>query len=194
MSDMAKQLQSNVVFHSYYLQLMHAIDLFPRMTLNTLYTYIPLAKFHAERHFIYITAHRDESKEELQSYYKLTDEEMKEITKEWSDEFLVPMEDTELSDLDIIESPLVTRMEYDGPRNTKKKNKKEEVQDIDSEEKDSASEETVPDSTGGGGGDEVNQEDEGEEDKQEKGEVTLPKNPLTEAETSKKSKVYLKKP
>jgi hypothetical protein len=70
----------------------------------------------------------------------------------------------------------------------KKKKKKEEVQDIDSEEKDNASEETVSDSPAGGGGDEVNQEEEGEEDKQEKGEVTPPKDPLTEAETSKKRK------
>jgi hypothetical protein len=52
----------------------------------------------------------------------------------------------------------------------------------------------VPDSPGGGGGDEVNQEEEGEEDKQEKGEVTPPKDPLTEVETSKKRKVSLQKP
>jgi hypothetical protein len=58
---------------------------------------------------------RDESKEELQSYYKLTDEDMEEITKEWPAEFLVPVEQTELSDPDIIGSPLVTREEYDGP-------------------------------------------------------------------------------
>jgi hypothetical protein len=91
-SDMVKQWQSNVVFHAYYLQLKCAIESFPRMTLNTLHTYRPLAKFHADRHFIYITARRDESKEELQSYYKLTDEDMEEITKEWPAEFLVPVE------------------------------------------------------------------------------------------------------
>jgi hypothetical protein len=34
----------------------------------------------------------------LQSYYKLTDEDMEEITKEWPAEFLVPVEDAELSD------------------------------------------------------------------------------------------------
>jgi len=33
---------------------------------------------------------------------------MEEITKEWSTEFLVLVEDAELSDPDIIESPLVT--------------------------------------------------------------------------------------
>jgi hypothetical protein len=66
------------------------------------------------RHFIYITARRDESKEELQSYYKLTDEDMEEITKEWPAKFLVPVEQTELSDPDIIGIPLVTQTEYDG--------------------------------------------------------------------------------
>jgi hypothetical protein len=41
----------------------------------------------------------------------------------------------------------------------------------------------------------VNQEEGGEEgDKQEKGEVTLPKDPLTEAKTSKKRKVSPEKP
>jgi hypothetical protein len=119
---------------------------------------------------------------------------MEEITKEWPAEFLVPVEDAELSDPDIIGSPLVTRTEYDGQSSAKKKKKKEEVQDIDSEEKDNASEETAPDSPAGGGGDEVNQEEEGEEDKQEKGEVTPPKDPLTEAETSKKRKVSPQKP
>jgi hypothetical protein len=63
------------------------------------------------------------------------------------------------------------------------------VQDISS-----ASEETVSDSPRGGGGDEVNQEEEGEEDKKEKGEVTLPKDPLIEADTSNKRKFSSKKP
>jgi hypothetical protein len=84
-NDMSKQWQSNVVFHAYYQQLKRAIEAFPCMTPNTLHQYRPLAKFHADRHFIYITARRDESKEELQSYYKLTDEDMEEITKEWLD-------------------------------------------------------------------------------------------------------------
>jgi hypothetical protein len=81
-SDMVKKWKSNAVFHTYYLQLKHAIKSFPRMTMNTLHTYKMLAKFCADRHFIYITAGRDKSKEELQSYYKLTDEDMGEITKE----------------------------------------------------------------------------------------------------------------
>ena len=53
----------------------------------------------------------------------------------------------------------------------------------------------MPDSPARGGGDEVNQEEGGEErDKHEKGKVTPPKDPLTEAETSKKRKVSSEKP
>jgi hypothetical protein len=64
-SDMVKQWKSNVVFHAYYLHLECAIESFPQMTPKTLHTYRPLAKFHVDRHFIYITACRDESKEEM---------------------------------------------------------------------------------------------------------------------------------
>jgi hypothetical protein len=127
MSDMVNQWQSNVVFHAYYLQLKHAIESFPRMTPNTLHTYRPLEKFHADQHFIYITACRDESKYELQSYYKLTNEDMEEITKEWPTKLLVLVEDAEISDPDIIRSPLVNQTEYDGQSIAKKKKKKEEL-------------------------------------------------------------------
>jgi hypothetical protein len=114
----------------------------------------------------------------MHSYYKLTKEDMEEITNEWPVEFLVPVEQIELSYLDIIGSPVVTREEYYGPSSAKKTKKKEEVQDINN-----ASEKTIVDSPGGGGGDKVNQEEEGEEYKKDKGEVTLPKYPLTEAKT-----------
>jgi hypothetical protein len=73
---MKKQWQSNMMFHTYYLQLKRAIESFPHMTLNTLHRFRLLAKFCADMNFIYITAHRDEQKEELQSYYKLTEEDM----------------------------------------------------------------------------------------------------------------------
>jgi hypothetical protein len=56
----------------------------------------------------------DESKEELHSYYKLIDEDMEQIMKEWSTEFLLLVDDVELSDLDIIGSPLVTWFEHLG--------------------------------------------------------------------------------
>jgi hypothetical protein len=72
------------------------------MTLNTLHHYISLSKFHTDQHFIYIIVCRDESKEELKSYYKLIDEDMEEITKEWPTEFLVPFEDAKISNLNII--------------------------------------------------------------------------------------------
>jgi hypothetical protein len=52
------------------------------MTPNTLDMFTPLMKFHIDRHFIYVTARVDENKEELQSYYKLTEEDLEEITKE----------------------------------------------------------------------------------------------------------------
>jgi hypothetical protein len=95
------------------------------MTPNTLHQYRPLAKFHADQHFIYITARRDESKEELQSYYKLTEEYMEEITKEWLADFLIPVDDAELSNPVIIGSPLVTQVEHVGKRRAKKNKKKE---------------------------------------------------------------------
>jgi hypothetical protein len=79
-----------------------------------LHQYRPLAKFHVDRNFIYITAHRDERKEKLQSYYKMTDGDIEEITKEWPIEFLVLVDDEKLFDLDIIEIPLVTRAEHVG--------------------------------------------------------------------------------
>jgi hypothetical protein len=70
---------------------------------------------------------------------------MEDITKEWSVEFLVSVEQTELFDPDIIGVPLITRMEWDGPSNAKNKKKKEEVQEIKN-----ASKETAYESLGGG--------------------------------------------
>jgi hypothetical protein len=62
-SNMEKKWQSNMVFHTYYLQLKRAIEYFPRMMLNTLHRFRPIAKFRADRHFIYITVCGDEHKE-----------------------------------------------------------------------------------------------------------------------------------
>jgi uncharacterized protein YsxB (DUF464 family) len=80
-----------MVFHTYYLQLKRAIESFPQMISNTLHRFRPFLKFRADRHFIYINARGDEQKEELQSYYKLTEEDMEEITKEWPAKFLIPV-------------------------------------------------------------------------------------------------------
>jgi hypothetical protein len=81
-SDMGKQWQLNVVFHTYYLHLKWAIESVPHLMLNTLDRFRPLMKFRVDRNFTYITARIDESKEEIQFYYKLTEEDLEEITKE----------------------------------------------------------------------------------------------------------------
>jgi hypothetical protein len=84
---------------------------------------------------------------------------------------------------------MVTCEEYDAPSNNKKK-KKEEVQELSN-----ASNETTPNSLEGGGCDEVyKEEDKREEDKKKQGELTPPKDPLKETETSKKGKGSLMKP
>jgi hypothetical protein len=59
---------------------------------------------------------------------------MEDITKEWLTEFLVLVEDEDLSDADIIGTPLVTRVKHVGRSSAKKKKKKVEVQEIDEEE------------------------------------------------------------
>jgi len=52
------------------------------------------------------------------------DEDMEQITKEWSEEFLVPIADEKLFEYDIIGSPLVNRVEHVGQSNGTKKKKK----------------------------------------------------------------------
>jgi hypothetical protein len=150
-NDMSKQWQLNTVFHAYYQQIKVSIESFPHMTPHTLYQYRSITKFCADQHFIYITACKDESKEELHSYYKLTDEDMEQITKEWLEEFCVPVAYAEPSDDEIIGSPLVTRVKHVGHTNAKKKKKKEEVQDVETDEKDNVSEGNGSGSLGGGG-------------------------------------------
>jgi hypothetical protein len=173
-----------MLFHTYYLQLKRAIESFPRIMLNTLHRFRPFAKFHVDSNFIYITERRDESKEELQSYYNLTEEKLEEITKDLPKQFLVLVDQAELSDSDLVGIHVVTREEYDAPNSSKKK-KKEDVHEINR-----ASEETASNSPSGGGDDEVHQEEGGEKEKHELGEVTPPRDPLPETEASKKRKVY----
>jgi hypothetical protein len=72
-NDMNKQWQYNVIFHTYYSQLKVTIQSEPRMTPNNLHRFRPLMKFNVDRHFIYIIARADEHKEQLQSYYKMTE-------------------------------------------------------------------------------------------------------------------------
>jgi hypothetical protein len=82
-------------------------------------------KFSVDHHFIYITMHVDEHKQQLQSYYKLTEEDIKEITKDWSVDLLIPTNPMEFSDVD---SPKAAQ-DTPGPSKMKKP---EEVHDVDS--------------------------------------------------------------
>jgi hypothetical protein len=56
--------------------------------------------FSADRHFIYITTCDDKQKKQLQSYYKLIEEELEETTKDWSTNILIPTDPIEISDVD----------------------------------------------------------------------------------------------
>jgi hypothetical protein len=131
-TDMNKQWQSNVVFHTYYNQLKVAIQSAPRITPNTLHRFWPLMKLSADHHFIYITMHVDGHKQQLQSYYKLTEDDLEEITKEWSTNLLVSVDPVEISNVD---SPK-TAQDTLGPIKTKKN---EEAQDVNNTSTETAS-------------------------------------------------------
>jgi hypothetical protein len=81
--------------------------------------------FNVDRHFTYITTCTDEHKQKLQSYYKLTEDDLEKITKEWSTDLLVPANPAEMSDVDSPETMLDTL----GPSKTKKN---DEVYDVHS--------------------------------------------------------------
>jgi SET domain-containing protein len=42
----------------------------------------------------------DEHQEKLQSYYKIIEEDLEEITKEWSVDLLIPSNPVDISDID----------------------------------------------------------------------------------------------
>jgi hypothetical protein len=166
----------NVVFHTYYLQLNRAIKVFPHMTLNTLYRFKPLIKFCADRHFIYITARANEHKEELQSYYKLTEEDIEEIIKDWLADLLISVDPAEMSDPELIGSSKATHKEHDTP-GTNRWKKIEEVQNLSS-----ALDETSLVSPRRGGDDKVDREETNDkEDQQKQGEVRTPRDLVDEA-------------
>jgi hypothetical protein len=123
-NDMNKKWKSNVIFHTYYTHLKLAIQFEPRMTLNTLHRFRPLMKFSVDLHFIYITSHTNEHKEQLQSYYKLTEDDLEEITREWLTDLLISADPIEISNIDSLEAA------QDTPRPCKtkinKKTKKDE--------------------------------------------------------------------
>jgi hypothetical protein len=88
-------------------------------------------KFCIYRHFIYITTRANEHKEELQSYYNLTEEDLEEITKDWSTDLLIPANLVEISDLELIGIAKTTHEEKDTPGPSRRK-KTEEVQNLSS--------------------------------------------------------------
>jgi hypothetical protein len=62
-------------------------------------------------------------------------EDMEHIRKEWPEESLVPVTVVELSNIETIGSPIVTRVEHvRNSSGTKKQKKQAEVQDIESDE------------------------------------------------------------
>jgi hypothetical protein len=71
------------------------------MMMNTIHEFRPLMKFNANHHFIYITVQADKHKKKFQSYYKLTKEDLEEITKEWSIKLLILANPMDISDIDI---------------------------------------------------------------------------------------------
>jgi hypothetical protein len=102
--DMSKKWKSNSIFHRYYNQLKAAIGGEPRITHNTLQIFRPLINFSTDRHFICLTPCTDEHQEQLQSYYKMTEEDLEEITKEWLAYLLIPADPVDISDIDSPES------------------------------------------------------------------------------------------
>jgi hypothetical protein len=122
-------------------------------------------------HFIYITTHVDEHKQQLQSYYKLAEEDLEEIIKEWSVDLLIPTNPMELYDIDS------SKTVHDTPRPRKTK-KNEEAQDVSSTSTKTTS---ISPEQGGDGG-----EIDGVEFEQKKGKFTLPRD---EEDPSKKRKV-----
>ena len=91
--------------------------------------------FCIDRHVIYIAARANEHKEQLQSYYKLTEEDVEEITKDWLIDLLILVDPVEMSDLDILET---THKEHDTPKPNRMK-KTKEVQDLSSASRKTAS-------------------------------------------------------
>jgi hypothetical protein len=127
-------------------------------------------KFNVDHHFTYIKASVDEHKKQLQSYYKLTEDELEEITKEWLVNVLVPADLTEMFDVDSPE----TMLDRPGPRKMKKD---DEVQDVHS----TSTKTSISPEQGGNGG-----EIGGTEVEKNKGKVTPPRE---EEDPSKNRKV-----
>jgi hypothetical protein len=120
---MNKEWKSNFIFHAYYNQLKNAIQSTPCLIPNTLHRFRTLIKFSVDSHFTYITTRANENKQQLQSYYKLTEEYLEQITKKWSVDLLIAVYPIEISN---VESP-EAMSNTPGPSKTKRD---DEVQDI----------------------------------------------------------------
>jgi hypothetical protein len=119
----------------------------------------------------------------LQSYYKLTEEDLEEITKDWSADLLIPTDPSEIfgPKLDNLDT---THKVKDTLGTNRRKNTKE-VQYLSSTSEKTSS--VSPER----GGDDNAEEVKGKEYEQNKGEVTPPKD---KADSLKKRKVSPPKP
>jgi hypothetical protein len=91
-----------------------------------------LIKFSVDRHFIYLTPRNDEHQEQLQSYYKMTEEDLEEITKEWSVDLLVSEQIQQTFQTSTAQK---LRRIHLGPvrqRKQRRQRKMKEIQDVDS--------------------------------------------------------------
>jgi hypothetical protein len=111
------------------------------------------------------------------------EEDLEEITKDWSSDLLIPTDPAYMSDPEL-DSSEATHKEHETPR-TRKRKKTEEVQDLSS-----ALEKIASVSPGRGGDDEV-EEINGKESEQNQGDVTPPRD---EVDPLKKRKVSPPKP
>jgi hypothetical protein len=174
--DMNKQWPSNAVFHTYFNQLKNAIQSTPRITPNVLHRFKPLMKFSVDHHFTYITVRGDEHKQQLQSYYKLTEDHLEEITKVWSMDLLVAADPVDMSNEESPEAMLDTPR----PSRTKKDDEVEHVPIMSTKT-------TLISPAQGGDGDELG----GTKVEQNRGEVTPPRE---EEDPSMKRKMMPPKP
>jgi hypothetical protein len=133
-------------------------------------------KFSADCHFTYITARGDKHRQQLQSYYKLTEDDLEEITKELSMYLLVAVDPAYMFDE---ESPEAMP---DTPRPSRTK-KDDEVEDVPS----ISTKTTSISPTQGGDGDKLGSK----EVEQNRGEVTPPRE---EEDPSMKRKMTPPKP
>lgn len=77
---------------------------------RTLQEFHPYVKFSAEPHCFYVTARRDKARQKFPTYYKLTNEDIRDIIKGWPEEFQNPVDEAELSDIVNLGTPITVRV------------------------------------------------------------------------------------